>query len=186
MAKVPLEVTAQRTTNGAGQDVVDISLHNPTKQIAFFERAEVTPSRDGEEILPIEYSDNYVTVFPGETTVVRAVVPSPWKTARVGAGDRVQHRGDGGPGLVGEDVREKRQEMSMTATDMRSELAQLTEAAGWQRREVDRVDVYLRGAARVRVIWAGNDVISGGSRFHDDTLEAYSRDVDTVKAWLNR
>jgi hypothetical protein len=38
----------------------------------------------------------------------------------------------------------------------------------------------------VRVIWAGNDVISGGSRFHDDTLEAYSRDVDTVKAWLNR
>ena len=74
----------------------------------------------------------------------------------------------------------------MTATDMRSELAQLTEATGWQRREVDRVDVYLRGPARVRVIWAGNDVISGGSRFHDDTLEAYSRDVDTVKAWLNR
>jgi exo-1,4-beta-D-glucosaminidase len=81
MAKVPLEVTAHRTTNGAGQDVVDISLHNPTKQIAFFERAEVTPSRGGEEILPIEYSDNYVTVFPGETAVLRAVVPSPWKTA---------------------------------------------------------------------------------------------------------
>jgi exo-1,4-beta-D-glucosaminidase len=81
MAKAPLEVTAHGTTNGAGQDVVDISLHNPTKQIAFFERAEVTPTRDGEEILPIEYSDNYVTVFPGETTVLRAVVPSPWKTA---------------------------------------------------------------------------------------------------------
>jgi hypothetical protein len=76
--------------------------------------------------------------------------------------------------------------MSMTATDERTELARLTEAAGWHRRVVDRVDVYLRGAARVRVIWAGNDVISGGSRFHDDTLEAYSRDVDTVKAWLNR
>jgi exo-1,4-beta-D-glucosaminidase len=81
MAKVPLEVTAHRTTNGAGQDVVDISLHNSTKQIAFFERAEVTTSKDGDEILPIEYSDNYVTVFPGETAALRGVVPSPWKTA---------------------------------------------------------------------------------------------------------
>jgi exo-1,4-beta-D-glucosaminidase len=78
MVKVPLEVTAHRTTNGAGQDLVDITLHNPTKQIAFFERAEVTATKDGDEILPIEYTDNYVTVFPGETTVLRAVVPSPW------------------------------------------------------------------------------------------------------------
>jgi hypothetical protein len=74
----------------------------------------------------------------------------------------------------------------MTATDERTALALATKAAGWQRREVDRVDVYLRGAARVRVIWAGNDSMSGGSRFHDDVMEAYSRDVDTVKAWLTR
>ena len=32
--------------------------------------------RDGDEILPIEYSDNYVTVFPGETVEVRGVVPT--------------------------------------------------------------------------------------------------------------
>jgi exo-1,4-beta-D-glucosaminidase len=76
MPKVPLDVTATRNTNGAGQDIVDISLHNATKQIAFFERAEVTASKDGDEILPIEYSDNYVTVFPGETTTLRAVVPN--------------------------------------------------------------------------------------------------------------
>jgi exo-1,4-beta-D-glucosaminidase len=82
MAKVPLEVTADRTTNGAGQDLVNISLHNPTKQIAFFERAELTSSGDGDEILPIEYTDNYVTVFPGETAAIRAVVPNPWTTAR--------------------------------------------------------------------------------------------------------
>ena len=74
----------------------------------------------------------------------------------------------------------------MTATDERTALARLTEAAGWQRREVDRVDVYLRGPARVRVIWQGNDVISGGSRFQDDSMEAYSRDFDTVKSWLAR
>jgi len=27
----------------------------------------VTKGRDGDELLPIIYSDNYVTVFPGET-----------------------------------------------------------------------------------------------------------------------
>ncbi|MDT5014532.1 MAG: exo,4-beta-D-glucosaminidase, partial [Mycobacterium sp.] len=31
---------------------------------------------DGDEILPIEYSDNYVTVFPGETVDVEAVIPT--------------------------------------------------------------------------------------------------------------
>jgi exo-1,4-beta-D-glucosaminidase len=81
MTRVPLAVTATRTTNGAGQNIVDIRLRNTTAQVAFFERAEVTSTRDGDEILPIEYSDNYVTVFPGETVDLEAVVPSPLATA---------------------------------------------------------------------------------------------------------
>ena len=81
LTRVPLGVTAQRTTNGAGQQVVSVRLRNATRQIAFFERAELTSTREGEEILPIEYSDNYVTVFPGETTELRAVVPSPLANA---------------------------------------------------------------------------------------------------------
>jgi exo-1,4-beta-D-glucosaminidase len=81
MPRVPLDVTATRTTNGAGQNIVDIRLRNATNQVAFFERAEVTATRDGDEILPIEYSDNYVTVFPGETVELEAVVPSPLVTA---------------------------------------------------------------------------------------------------------
>jgi hypothetical protein len=74
----------------------------------------------------------------------------------------------------------------MTAIDERTALAQATEAAGWRRREIDRVDVYLRGPARVRVIWQGNDAISGGSRFQDDIMEQYSRDLATIKGWLAR
>jgi exo-1,4-beta-D-glucosaminidase len=81
MTRVPLDVSATRATNGAGQNVVDIRLRNATNQVAFFERAEVTATRDGDEILPIEYSDNYVTVFPGETDELEAVVPSPLATA---------------------------------------------------------------------------------------------------------
>jgi exo-1,4-beta-D-glucosaminidase len=46
---------------------VTIRLHNPSQRVAFFERAELVPTREGDEILPVEYSDNYVTVFPGET-----------------------------------------------------------------------------------------------------------------------
>ena len=81
MARVPLGVTARRSVNGAGQNSVVIGLPNPTTKVAFFQRAEVTATRDGDEILPIEYSDNYVTVFPGETVEVEAVVPSPLVSA---------------------------------------------------------------------------------------------------------
>ena len=71
----PLEVSARKET-GAGDNRVMVRLHNPTKNVAFFERVEVAESRDGDEILPIEYGDNYVTVFPGETVDVEAVVPT--------------------------------------------------------------------------------------------------------------
>ena len=72
------------------------------------------------------------------------------------------------------------------ATDLRAQLAEITAAAGWARRVDARVDVYLRGPVRIRVIWQGDDAISGGSRYQDDALETYSRDLDTVKGWLAR
>ncbi len=68
--------------------------------------------------------------------------------------------------------------------DERSALAEYTAKTGWQRRTDDRVDVYLRGASRVRVIWQGDDAISGSSRFQDDLMESYTRDLATVRAWL--
>lgn len=74
----------------------------------------------------------------------------------------------------------------MTETNERAALAETTQAVGWQRRVDDRVDVYLRGATRVRVIWRGDDAISGGSRFQDDVMESYSRELATVKGWLAR
>ncbi|MDT5177313.1 MAG: exo,4-beta-D-glucosaminidase, partial [Mycobacterium sp.] len=76
MPKVPLQVTARRSSPGQdAKDGITISLRNPSKQVAFFERAEVTSTEDGDELLPSEYDDNYVTVFPGETVDIRASVP---------------------------------------------------------------------------------------------------------------
>ena len=80
MAPVPLEISAQRSSSAPESGVV-IRLYNPTGHIAFFERAEVMSTPDGDEILPIEYDDNYVTVFPGETVEVRGVIPTTGETA---------------------------------------------------------------------------------------------------------
>lgn len=73
MPRVQLELSATATdTNGDSR--VTIRLHNPTDHIAFFERATITTTKGGVEILPIEYSDNYVTVFPHETTEIHATI----------------------------------------------------------------------------------------------------------------
>ena len=42
--------------------------------IAFFERATISTERDGNEILPIEYDDNYITIYPGETTEIHGII----------------------------------------------------------------------------------------------------------------
>ena len=74
----------------------------------------------------------------------------------------------------------------MAESNARAALAQECEQVGWQRHIDDRVDLYLRGNVRVRVIWQGDDAINGGSRFADGTMETYSREFDTVKSWLLR
>jgi exo-1,4-beta-D-glucosaminidase len=80
MPRVRLQVSATGTAAEDGQHV-DIALHNPSKELAFFERAELTADHDGDEILPIQYTDNYVTVYPGETVHIGGVVPKSGGTA---------------------------------------------------------------------------------------------------------
>jgi exo-1,4-beta-D-glucosaminidase len=75
LARVPLTITAQHDPSAGDRDVV-VRLRNPTGHVAFFERAEILPTHDGDEILPVEYSDNYVTVFPGETVEIHGEVPA--------------------------------------------------------------------------------------------------------------
>lgn len=82
LARAPVEVSATRSAGPAGEHAVDIRVRNPTTGVAFFERAEVLAAADGDELLPVEYSDNYVTVFPGETVRLRAVVREPVEAPR--------------------------------------------------------------------------------------------------------
>jgi exo-1,4-beta-D-glucosaminidase len=75
MKPTPLQISARRMADADDNHLV-VRLHNPTQRVAFFNRVEVSSARDADEILPIEYSDNYVTVFPGETVDVDAVIPT--------------------------------------------------------------------------------------------------------------
>ncbi|MBN2175474.1 MAG: hypothetical protein JW731_15195 [Bacteroidales bacterium] len=77
MPAANVEIKAQKKKAG-NESYITISLHNPTAHIAFFERATICAEKDGNEILPIQYDDNYVTIFPGETTEIQATL---WKGA---------------------------------------------------------------------------------------------------------
>ena len=75
----------------------------------------------------------------------------------------------------------------MADTGERQVLAQLGEERGWNRRISDeRADIYMKGTVRIRVVWAGDQEISGASLFHDQWYESYTRDPSTVSAWLRR
>lgn len=73
MPRATLDVQAQ--SGGEDGHEVTVRLRNSSARIGFFARAELLTSADGAEILPIEYDDNYVTVFPGETVEIHATVP---------------------------------------------------------------------------------------------------------------
>ena len=59
-----------------GQMHAQLRLANNTHHIAFFVRAEITAAPDGNEILPICYDDNYITIFPGETRNINTTLDS--------------------------------------------------------------------------------------------------------------
>ena len=75
MPQTAVELKATKIMMGK-ETHITIRLRNPSEHIAFFERATISTERDGNEILPIEYDDNYVTVFPGETFEIHGTI---WK-----------------------------------------------------------------------------------------------------------
>ena len=55
-----------------GESTAQITLTNHSNHIAFFLRAEITKGADGEEVLPITYEDNYITLYPHEARTLVA------------------------------------------------------------------------------------------------------------------
>ena len=74
----------------------------------------------------------------------------------------------------------------MATTAERDEVISLAEQTGWQHRDADRSDYYLRRPDRVHIVWQGNQAISGGVLYRDNMLMSLTRDLETVKGWLKR
>ncbi|HEU4349012.1 MAG TPA: glycoside hydrolase family 2 protein, partial [Actinoplanes sp.] len=54
-----------------------ITLTNTSAtNLAFFVRPEITAGSGGTEVLPVTYTDNYVSLWPGESTTITAAYQS--------------------------------------------------------------------------------------------------------------
>ncbi len=62
---VTLTATATRHDIG-GKCFLSVTLHNSTKSIALMAHLQLRKARSGARVLPVFYSDNYVSLLPGE------------------------------------------------------------------------------------------------------------------------
>ena len=71
LPKVKLKVS-NRTESKGDDSVTHVTLENPGKSLAFFVRMKVNKGPKGEEILPVVWEDNYISLLPGEKREVTA------------------------------------------------------------------------------------------------------------------
>jgi exo-1,4-beta-D-glucosaminidase len=71
LPKVHLKVASQNERKGSDAQT-HVTLENPSKSLAFFVRLKVTKGPRGEEILPVIWQDNYISLLPGEKREITA------------------------------------------------------------------------------------------------------------------
>ena len=71
LPKVRLQV-ADRTERKGQDAITHVTLENSSKSLAFFVRLKVDRGKGGDEILPVLWQDNYISILPGEKREVTA------------------------------------------------------------------------------------------------------------------
>jgi hypothetical protein len=66
---VTLDAKATRHDAG-GKCLLDVTLHNPTSQIALMAHLQLRRQNSGERVLPVYYTDNYVSLAPDESKTI--------------------------------------------------------------------------------------------------------------------
>ena len=79
LPKVKLKVRGRSERKGE-ETVTHVTLENPTKTLAFFVRLKVNRGAGGEEILPVIWQDNYISLLPGEKREITAT----YRSSRLG------------------------------------------------------------------------------------------------------
>ena len=80
LPKVKLKV-ADHTEHKGQEAITHVTLENPSKSLAFFVRLKVDKGKGGDEILPVFWQDNYISLLPGEKREVTAT----YRTQELGA-----------------------------------------------------------------------------------------------------
>jgi exo-1,4-beta-D-glucosaminidase len=75
LPKVRLNVST-RSERVGNEEVTHVIVENPTKALAFFVRLKIDKGRGGEEILPVLWQDNYISLLPGEKREIIATYHS--------------------------------------------------------------------------------------------------------------
>jgi exo-1,4-beta-D-glucosaminidase len=71
LSPATLDVSAQVERRGA-EETVRVRLANPRAPIAFFVRLHLTRGRDGEDLVPVLWQDNYLSLLPEERREITA------------------------------------------------------------------------------------------------------------------
>src|SRR5208282_2615409 len=73
LPKVKLNVSSRSGRDGNGEDAVTrVTVENPSKSLVFFVRLKLDKGKGGEEILPVVWQDNYISLLPGEKREITA------------------------------------------------------------------------------------------------------------------
>ena len=75
LANLPkVTLRSQSVSSRQGKDAsTRVTLSNPSPSLAFFVRLKLTRGKGGDEVLPVRWSDNYVSLLPGETRELTAM-----------------------------------------------------------------------------------------------------------------
>jgi exo-1,4-beta-D-glucosaminidase len=84
LPKVKLKVI-DRTERKGEESVTHVTVENPSKVLAFFVRLKVEKGAKGEEILPVVWEDNYISLLPGEKRELTAT----YRNSELGTGKPV-------------------------------------------------------------------------------------------------
>ncbi|HEY4052335.1 MAG TPA: beta galactosidase jelly roll domain-containing protein [Terriglobales bacterium] len=71
LPKVKLNISSRSERRGE-REITHVTVENPTKNLAFFVRVKVDKGKAGEEILPVLWQDNYISLLPGEKREISA------------------------------------------------------------------------------------------------------------------
>ncbi len=72
LPEVELTVTS-KTVVQKGEELVYVTVSNPTKNLAFAVNVRLTGGEGGEEIIPVLWEDNYFPLLPGEKKEITAI-----------------------------------------------------------------------------------------------------------------